>query len=398
MRKPSFYVLLCAGTLVIAFVCSGDLRLGDAAREPVPPRTRETVVVRPERAPRQPGTSQASFGGTVFDAMGYLLVGAEVSTAGRQARTDSDGRFRLAVAARGGVDVRVALAGFRPGWKRCLPSGDSTFFLTLEPSAPWDEPVAPPPVVDEIVGEGRIQDEAGKPVARALVQVVETGLATRTDDIGRYAIPLGGDGSRLVVSHDGDGEGGGFCAASEPITLARGARVAPLPDLTTRSGGAIRGTVRDPAGKLVSGVPVRLRGEGHDRVVESGPHGAFRLAGLAAGTYEVLAMAFRGTFGVRQRVELNAAVVDCEVRLTEAELRRVRVVTEAGCPVPGAYVAASRDGLRRGVARADADGWVEVQPGPGEGTTFEVRAGNDWRTLELKQVPEDGERLVVAAP
>jgi hypothetical protein len=410
MRKPSFYVLLCAGALVIAFVWRGDLRIGssvregsaarggNAAGEPVLARSREPIVVKPERAPRQPEARQMPLGGTVFDTMGYLLVGAEVSAAGQQARTDGDGRFLLAMAARGSVDVRVALAGYRPRWQRWLPDADRPFLCTLEPSAPWDEPVAPPAPIDEVVGEGRVQDERGRPVAGALVQVVETGFSTHTDDIGRYAIPLAGSGTRLVVSHDGDGEGGGLCAASEPITPARAGRLAPLPDLTTRRGGAIRGTVRDAAGKLVAGVPIRFRGQGHDRIVESGPHGAFRLGGLAAGTYDVLAMAFRGAFGVRQRVELNAAVVDCEVRLTEAEPRRVRVVTEAGNPVPGAIVAATWEGLRRGVARADAEGWVEMQPGPCEGTTYEVRTGTDWRALELKQVADNRDQLVVAAP
>mgnify|MGYP003954955715 CR=1 FL=1 len=71
---------------------------------------------------------------------------------------------------------------------------------------------------------------------------------------------------------------------------------------------------------------MQLRGEGLVRSLESGRDGMFRISGLIAGSYELVAMAWRGTFGSSQQVRVDASVVDCDLHLTAAEERRMRVV------------------------------------------------------------------------
>ncbi|HLQ37344.1 MAG TPA: hypothetical protein VK348_06070, partial [Planctomycetota bacterium] len=246
-------------------------------------------------------------------------------------------------------------------------------------------------------GEGFVVDKDGGPVAHALVTVGETGACARTDEIGRYRLPLAPTVT-LVVNQPEGGDGNGVCARSEPLQFAASTGLVPLPELVVQRGATIRGTVRRKGGEGMAGVPLLLSGGGLVRCVESGQNGMFRIAGLLQGDYELAALPWRGALGGRQQVALQQGAADCELQVGEASQRRLRVVTAAGAPVPNAYVTTSVDGLRRAVDRADGNGWVEVQSGTAEATTFEVRTADDWKQLKLQRPPVADDRLVVALP
>jgi hypothetical protein len=273
-------------------------------------------------------------------------------------------------------------------------AGDPVVFA-LEPQAPWDPAPAVAPVTapSGFTGEGFVGDAAGKPVAGALVVVTETGACARTDDIGRYRIELPASGPATLLVHDPEG-GNGLRAEPKEFTRRKG--LEPLSPLTAVRGALIRGTVRDASGQPLAGVPLLLRGQGLQRSFLTGTDGVFRMAGLLAGSYQLLACAWRGAVADVHKVQVDAAVVDCDLRLEAVAPRHLRVVDEAGKAVPRAFVATTFHGGRRGVAQADQEGRVDL-PGPQQAEAgFEVCAA-DHRTLTVRRVLADGV-LVVAAP
>lgn len=392
MKRPSHYLLLFTVLFVTGYVAID--RWSPATPAPVPKRTAQQK--KPEsvklKAPK-PVVLRTPIKGRVFDPRGYLVVGAEVALpGGERSRTDADGAFVFDTAAPPPWDVSVAADGYRGLQQRLFPGIGDPLFLALEPAAPWDpaakEPT--PAATPELIGDGFVYDRSGKPLANAMVAVVGTELRARTDEIGHYRIPLPGTGAELVVSHPE----AGLCCRSEPLKLTGGKGTVPLPKLVAEPGAAIRGTVCDAKGQPIEGVPLQLRGEGLVRTLESGRDGVFRVSGLLAGTYELVAMAWRGTFGSSAQVELNGSVADCDVHMKPAEERRLRIVDGHGQPLPRAYLATSVAGHRRTVARADEQGWVEVAAAAGV-TDYEVR-GDDLRAMRVTQ--DEADQLVVACP
>lgn len=410
-KCPSFVLAVWTGAVLLFFVLRGDLRV--ATGRGLPPESQQASAPANERQAPQPVVVKShaplpppknvDLQGRVFDAMGFLLVGAEVPfTGAATGRTDADGSFRVTVAADSDAAIQVSAPGHCSEWLRLRPVSPDPLLVQLSPAAPWDREIVPPAAeldLDRPHGEGIVRDEAGLPLANAFVTQVGAGAAgdcwARTDEFGRYALPLAipqvGSLITLLI-HEPDGLGGrGHAFRSEPIAMSRTTGTLPLPDAVAGPAAAIRGTVRDERGNPVAGVPIELRAGEFVRITETGGNGMFRVGGLLPANYTVRPFAWRGSFGAERAVAVGAPITDCELQLHGAEDRRLRVVDEAGQPVGLAYVASSIGGRRRSVERADAEGWATVRST--SDATFEVRAGDDFRQLPVRRF--DAERSVL---
>jgi hypothetical protein len=395
MNRPSHYLLLCLLVFIGFLLASGRLPVARTVlRKPGP----EVVAAREPRASRpRPNTVVE---GVVVDALGFRMVGAEVGIRGcsERARTDADGQFRFELDSQGPLWLAASANGFGTLQREVHPAAGDPVVFALEPQAPWDAvPTVTATAPVDFAGEGFVRDANGKAVAGALVVVAESGACARTDEIGSYRIPLPSEGATTLVVHDPDGENGaGRSARSEPQQFSRRHGLTPLPELVAVRGTAIRGTLRDGNGQPLAGVPLVLRGQGLQRSFLSGTDGAFRIAGLLAGSYQLLACAWRGAVAAAHDVEVTAPVVDCDLRLEATAPRHLRVVDENGKPVPRAYVATTFLGGRRGVGQADQAGALDLPAAQQSPAEYEVRSA-DHRELKLHKVAPDGV-LVVAAP
>lgn len=406
-KRPSIVLGLWTGGLLLVFVLRGDLHVdrdapatGSVSATPASGRTAPQPVVIHSQAP-VPATTIARTG-RVYDAMGFLLVGAEVQLPdGRIERTDADGAFHVEVpsatgTAPGSADLLVRAAGHHGEWLRAPAVSPDPLLVQLAPAAPWDRDLAPLPApATGPRGEGLVRGPDGAPLANAFVTQVASDRWARTDAFGRYALQLAVADVAAPVTllvHEPDGGGGrGAAWRSEPITLPRATGAVPLPDAVAEPAAAIRGTVRDERGNPVAGVPIELRAGDFVRVTESGSNGMFRVGGLLPARYTVRPFAHRGSFGAACEVAAAGPMADCELALQSAADRRLRVVDEAGKPVALVWLATALDGRRCNVDRTDAEGWATVRAPAA--ATFEVRAGEGYRALPVRRF--DAERSVL---
>lgn len=404
MRRLPLAMLVCAVALLLAFAFGGRLpvRHGDAAQalaaavEPSQKADAEPRAVRIQRPSMS--ASSVRLEGRIFDAMGYLVAGAEVDLGGVRARTDADGRFLLAAAvtpAAPSALLRIAADGLQQTTMLAWPQAGEPVFAALEPRTPWSGPdrVAALPV--GAMGEGFVRKADGSPVEAALVTVLESGAMARTDATGRYEVLLQQGSNTLLVQHDGGDLG--LCARSEPIRCERAQGRMPVEELVVAEAAAIRGVVRTREGVGQAGVPVQVRGQGFQRAALSGEGGVFRFAGLPLGDYEVSTFAHRGRLGAAPMRVAAAATATCELQLRDAPEHRIRVVDEAGAPVAAAVVAAKVDGLLREVARTDASGAVVLRTAAAT-PEFDVREADGGRRLRVVDASLGEDRLVVAMP
>lgn len=400
-KRPS--LLVCVWTLVVvaAFVLRGDLRLSpaagpqpaDATPAPAPARDEPIVVRRPAAARTAPAVVRR---GRVFDALGFLVVGAEVLPMARPAvRTDADGGFTLEHHD-GLADALVRAEGLRPAWLRSSAGSPDPLVLQLEPAAPWDQPPTPLSPAPVLFGEGHLRRADGTVLAGAFVTAAGTGLWSRSDEHGRYVLPLAAASATLLLHDPGSGSDSGLAADGVPFLAPRAQGRVPLPDVVAAPAASIRGIVRDPAGSPVAGVPVQVRGPLLQRVVETGNGGAFRLGGLLPGPYELTPLAYRGAFGRAHALGVAGGAVDVDLQLVAAAEARLRVVDEQGHPAVGVYVTASVGGLRRGIAMADGDGAVDLPVAAG--AEFEVRLPPHFGPLPVRRFDAAPPTLVVAGP
>ena len=395
-RRPAVVLGAWTVAFVAVFVWRGDLGLGGQPEPEVPTLTPPPapVVVRADRSPR-PRADHVVVTGRVFDALGYLVVGAEVVPMQRDVlRTDADGRFQLELDQHACTDVLVRAPGMRATWQRVSAGSPDTLVVRLEPEAPWDAPAPLPAPLPALRGEGTVRGADGQPLANVFVRANGTDLWGRADDFGRFVVPLASAVSTLLV-HRSDVGGGGFVGLSAPIPTARArGGLMPLPDVTATVGVAVSGSVRDASGAAIVGVPVRIVGEQLQRTVETGADGAFRVSGLMPGSYRVAPFAFRGGFGRAVDVVLDHEVVACDLHLAAASEGDLRVVDAAGAAVPQAFVAVASDGVRRALAQADAGGHVRVVGG--EAADFEVRAPGSFAPMPMVRCDLAEGVLVVA--
>jgi hypothetical protein len=416
-RRPAIAVGAWCVLVLAVFVWRGDLGLGgtmsagESTREQVAAPTPEVstptssastsvaatpVVVRRDgaRAERRVATAQRR--GRVFDTSGFLVVGAEVvPETGPAIRTDAEGAFEVDVGAASCLDLLVRAEGRRPTWVRASAGSPDPLVVQLAPAAPWDSPVESLPPLPALRGEGTVRGPEG-PLAGAFVHVVDSAIWACSDDVGRFVLPLPAQSvSLLVHRHDADGRGGGFAAAPVVVHASRGNGVVPLPELRAEPAVALQGIVRDARGMPADGAVVEVSGPGFVRRLEAGAGGYFRLAGLVAGEYTVRPLAYRGAIGRSVPVVVASTVVDCELRLEAAAERAIRVVDEAGAPLPGVYVASTIHGQRRGVAQSDREGLVSVPVA--DATDFEARSAS-LAPLGVRRFEPEPPTLVVSMP
>lgn len=400
-ERPSLAVGACSLCVLTFFVVRGDLRVKDATPAPMGDSSLAValpapVVVRPGRAPR-PTAAVTSLRGRVFDALGFLVVNASVEASGATLRSDADGAFRVELANGRDVDVLVRADGLRPSWWRLQCASPDAIVVQLEPAAPWDPPPFALTPIATMRGEGLVRGDEGLPLAGAYVTVPSSGLWARSDEFGRFTVPLPTGSTALLVHAPAEaGQLGGSAALSEFAT-ERTTGLVPVPELAAAAASSLRGVVRDPHGEPTEGVPVRVRGSRLERVLMTGSGGTFCLSGLLPGDYEVQPFAYRGAAGVTTKVALAGVVAHVDLHLLAVDEARLRVCDEAEAPIAGAWVATSIGGVRRGVAQADAEGTVAV-PVAAEGTAFEVRTGGAFAPLQVRRYDREAARLVVALP
>lgn len=399
LYRPSVVVVGAAVLWLAVFGATGRLSL-DAGKAQLPVAgDRGPLVVRADKGKLR--TTVVELRGRVVDAFGEPVVAAELQArSGEQGRTASDGSFAIAFERpvrgdAGFVDLGVTAPGLRGKWQRLALHAPDAPLLRLAPAAPWDaKAVAPEPEVPTLFGEGIVRTFDGKPGVAAFVTVKGTGVWAKADAIGRYVLPLPA-GEVELVAHQTSEAGGGLAVRSERFRPERDRGVVPLPDLVAEPAVVLHGRVADGAGVPIVGVPVEVRGDGFSRIVESGLSGLFRLAGLLPGRYEVRPMAFRGSLGRPQTVDLDLHGGECNIAMQPVGERRIRILDEDGHPIPRAHVVASIAGNRCAVAQADTDGWATLRTA-GEGSEWEVRSPERYEALPVQRW--QGDALLVAQP
>jgi Carboxypeptidase regulatory-like domain len=398
-RRPSLAVGVCTVVVLTFFALRGDLRLSPSPRQAASPVASGPLVLQnPAAAPRR--IAAVPLHGRVFDALGFLVVGAEiVPTRGARVRTDADGAFATEAPTDGVLDLLVRAAGLAPNWRRTTATSPDALIVQLQPSAPWDPPAAPLPPLPALRGEGLVRAADGRPLAAAYVTMQGTELWACTDDMGRYSLPLAAAAGVLTVHQpDATQASGGHALAAQPFVSARDRGIIPLPELIAAPAAMVRGIVHDARGEPQEGVPVRLRGDGLQRTVASGVGGAFRIGGLWPGRYRVEPMPFRGAIAAAQTIDLDTVAIDIDLELRPMAEARLLVVDQAGAAVGDVFVAAAIGGVRRGVARTDAEGFVSLPIAAA--AEFEVRTADTLAVLDVSRCEPDAEppRLVVARP
>lgn len=405
-QRPSLVVVGAAALWLGVFAASGRLRLQSETTQDVALAKEQPVEPTVLRVGRPgPAAALVEVRGTVLDAAGFLLVGAGVTTReGAAVRSDASGQFMVSLPAPrpdavGAFDLQLVATGHRPRWARgSLLSPDRSVFL-MAPSAPWDTPAAEPqPSTTQLVGEGFVHGPDGRPVSGAYVTVKGSGIWARTDEIGRYMLPLPAEPAVLIVHQPEAGlDGHGLAVRSEPFTPSRSQGVVPLPELVAEPASLLRGRVADRSGAPLVGVPVEVRGDGFSRVLESGMSGIFRLAGLLPGNYVVRPFPHRGAFGPRQEVAVTEGITECSVAMDNIGERRIRVLDERGQPVPKVHVASAIDGERCSVAQADQEGYASVRVADAR-TEWEVRSTDRLEPLPVRHFEAEAGAIVVALP
>ena len=402
MNRPSHWILGFFAVVGGTLWWTGALKDYLAARPADPPRRVESdprsVAVKHTVAPPKPQLSEV--GGTIVDRRGWPVVAAKVRLIGggeaETAETDAYGRFRI----RGPGAMNRILRVEAPGRHAPMDVHGSveSLALVMQDALPWTEPetaVGQSAAVadDLLVGEGWVRDSAGEAVAGASVVVRETGASTRTDETGRYVLPLP-SGAHTFVAWSTAGE----VAVTDTVVPPRKQGKLPLPDLHLARGNTLRGRLRDDDGQSLVGAAIVIENAGVRRTVRTEQGGLFVATGIATGDLRVSVLPVRGHVGRR-----IAAVVDGDADLgeivlarAEREPLRIQVVDPDGVPRPFVHVVADQAaGLCRAYGQADAHGVVVLAAlGSGE-TRFEVR-DTDLEPVNVVSWDELERRLAVA--
>ena len=281
-------------------------------------------------------------------------------------RTDASGHAQLAQLPSGALRVLVNHAGHaRALIDAVITDGRGSARVVLTAGA-------------RLVGV--VLDESGAPIHGAQIT-----LRPEPQDVGDSSQPLPASDERAAPPWTAEsGEDGGFTidtlmpgapvrvevAAAGYETASRRAvllRTRPQPiRLVLRRTGTIAGVVRGVGGAVVAGASVMLAGSGvwPQRSVETDATGAYRIAGIPAGVYELRAARAELVAEPREGVELApGATVSADFELTRgATLHAVVVDADADQPLSGAEVVVAEEALAFAprAARSGADGEVSV--------------------------------------
>ncbi|HEU4395833.1 MAG TPA: carboxypeptidase-like regulatory domain-containing protein, partial [Planctomycetota bacterium] len=252
----------------------------------------------------------------------------------------ADGAFRVAGLAPGQYALFAAADGCTParGVEVVLAAGEARGDLRLV-------------LGGERFLAGRVVDEGGAPVAgaRIFVQDLEqaridpTGTAAgETDAEGRFRVP-GLTAPRYRVRAE---------ASGSPAESGEGAPGGPEVVLRLRKGLAIAGVVVDAeTGKPLAAIPVRaefLRARSmNDREggsATTGPDGSFRMEGLRAGPWRVVAGDTQGAspYAAELLASVEAGTVDLRISLRKGAAISGRVLDEQGKPISSRVVVSAQ--------------------------------------------------------
>lgn len=185
------------------------------------------------------------------------------------------------------------------------------------------------------------------------------GGTSMTGSDGRFLMELEPGEYRVMAGSDG------YAGEKTDLTVDAGG----VPDLrlSLARGGSITGRVVDHAGRGVGGLYVNASsGEGVQRYGGMGqtlPDGSFRIDGLAAATYVVVAQSDLGGFGMRSGVSVGQEGITLTLR--PGGRVQVRVREPDGTPAAKAYVrilgvGGSRIGLMTGGQGTTGDGVADI--------------------------------------
>ncbi|MEM7310084.1 MAG: sigma-70 family RNA polymerase sigma factor [Planctomycetota bacterium] len=255
---------------------------------------------------------------------------------------------------------------------------------------------------------GRVLDASGAPAPHAWIAIgvdedarEDLAGAKRPPNTGAGSKPLDREAFFLRADAQGAFEsdevpGGHALVLARPLDRLSGDvgwETLWLPDdsgaeitVRLRGGAELTGTVRDDLGRPVVGVEVEAEWEGthalgqmeddlgpwmSDRRVRSGPDGAYRLAGLLPGDYDLRVLGARDTLARVERLIDAGAAVRWDAVVDPLATLRVRLLGPADEPVSGWSIGAS------------------AAPGMMPSSGFLTRYTDDEGRLQLPDLPPD---------
>ncbi len=381
MRRIWIGLALVAVAAVVGLYLAG----GDPRKRAVPATSRgsaaetETEAPAPEPPP-DPKSARVALlairdeaGNAVADATAGLW--AEGTFQGATATTGADGRCKLPMpelAAGGDIGATwIQVAVLHPGFvqeQAWVNAGPREHEIILERGAPLTVLVLDParkPLAGAKVA-AQFEKTHGASGFWQWTQVTDLGQRV-TDADGRAAVGAVPAGS---VQISVDREPFALHGSSVDVPSDRAVEHVAVLD----AGALLAGRVLAPGGEGVPGATVRCRDLARP-VATSGPGGAFRLEGVAAGSVMLVAEAdgfgpgfFGAAIGWGEPVPIpvkSGAVVDgLEIVLARPSFVHGRVVDDAGRPVPGVVV---QGFVQRGFwldrqSKSDAEGRFRLGP------------------------------------
>jgi hypothetical protein len=301
---------------------------------------------------REPGTPVA---GAVL-----LLIDASRATIA-EGRTDASGRARLERLPDGAFSLVVSRSGYaRVAVAVRVEAGSGAIDVVLSPGATL---------------LGHVVDETGADVPDARVTITlddpsldsaprEAGIArpwtARSDSAGRFTVDTLATGFALRLEAAADG----FETTTRRAVTPRSD--APAVQLVLRQTGILWGRVLGPDGRARRAT-VFLAGSGvwPARAVETDDDGAYRIAGVPGGVYELRARSGALVAEPQEGVDLSPGETrEVALRLVAGAALRVEVRdAEVDAALEGAEIVVTEDGLAFAprVARSERDGTATVE-------------------------------------
>ena len=286
-----------------------------------------------------PITTGTILGTAINATTGEPIANAVIELAGRQVRTDSQGRFRAEEIESGEVTVSGAQSGYRADSESLLLEALQTAEATLEL-----QPITTGTVTGIVVAT-----ETGAPIVDATVSAGDQ--QTMSDENGRFTIEEVEAGEVTVGASKALFVPGNSAVSLQALTTAETEiRLVPI------TWGTVRGTVRDASsGELLAGATVRIGGA----EVETDASGAFVLEKVPAGEGAVAAALAR-YHDTQSRFDLPRDG-DIEQHLQLAPITTGTVIVTvvdagSGNPISGASLAIGEKQLQ-----TDAAGQARVE-------------------------------------